>query len=336
MSVKKIGLIVGRESTWPQAFIDEVNGRDEGVVAEFVKLGGTMMASESGYDVLIDRISHEIPYYRAFLRNAVLNGTTVINNPFNWSAADDKFFAAGLASRLGIAHPRTVALPSHSYIDGVVTESLRNLEYPIPWQKHVESVGGFPVILKPHSGGGLKHVYKLSSMEELWKAYNETGTECMILQEFISWEKYVRCVVVGRKHVLITRFDVSAPWPDRYFPIEEGFLSDELRQQITDDCLKICEGLGYDMNSVEFAIKDGVPYAIDFTNPAPDFDFYSLKQEYFDWVVKHMADFTIELAKSGSRTQQEAMYWYPSVKRAAKKKPARKRIPKTIAKAVAE
>ena len=82
MSAKKIGVIVGREWSWPPAFIEEVNRRNEGVVAEFVKLGGTRMAEPSEYDVIIDRISHEIPYYRTYLKTAALSGTLVINNPF--------------------------------------------------------------------------------------------------------------------------------------------------------------------------------------------------------------------------------------------------------------
>ena len=331
-SVKKIGIMVGREDTWPGGFIEEVNKRNAGVTAEFVKLSGTPMGEVSEYDVIIDRISHEIPYYRTYLKTAMLGGATIINNPFWWSA-DEKFFGASLMSRLGVAHPRTIALPSHSYIEGVVTESLRNLEYPIPWDKHVEAVGGFPLILKPHSGGGFKSVYKLHSMEDLWRAYNETGTECMMLQEFIEWEKYVRCVCVGREHVLITRFDVSAPWPDRYFPIEPGFLSDELRERITNGVLTICRALGYDMNTVEFAIKDDVPYAIDFTNPAPDFDYWSLKQEYFDWVVQHMADFCINVALNkpkGEPVPNWSNLLQPTQEVAAPK-PKKKRAKKEVA-----
>lgn len=148
MSVKKIGILVGREWSWPPAYIEEVNRRNAGVRAEFIKLGGTRMAEFCDYDVIIDRISHEIPYYRTFLKTAALSGTRIVNNPFWWSA-DDKFFGASLATALGIPHPRTVALPSHSYIEGVVEESLRNLQYPIPWKEHVDYVGGFPVILKP-------------------------------------------------------------------------------------------------------------------------------------------------------------------------------------------
>jgi hypothetical protein len=319
VSTKKIGLLVGREETWPPAFIHEVNSRNAGVTAEYVKLGGTPMAYESEYAVIVDRISHEIPYYRTFLKTALLGGATIVNNPFYWSA-DDKFFGASIATRLGVAHPRTIALPSHSYVEGVVTESLRNLEYPIRWQELVDAVGGFPVILKPHAGGGFKSVYKLHSMEDLWRAYNETGTECMMLQEFIDWEKYLRCFCIGQEQVLIMRFDVSAPYPDRYFPIEEGYLSDELRERVTGDVLKLCRALGYDMNTVELAVKDGVPYAIDFTNPAPDMDYWSLKQEYFDWVVKAMVDMCIEKALGDTEEQAREQYFYPELKRAEKGK----------------
>ncbi|MBX0330890.1 hypothetical protein K2Z83_24850 [Oscillochloris sp. ZM17-4] len=306
MSTKKIGVIVGREWSWPPAFIEEVNRRGAGVVAEFVKLGGTQMAEVSEYDVIIDRISHEIPYYRTFLKTVALSGTRVINNPFWWSA-DDKFFGASICTKLGIAHPRTIALPSHSYVEGVVEESLRNLRYPIPWKEHVAYVGGFPAILKPAWGGGFKNVYKVNNFEELWRAYNETGTECMMLQEYIAWEKYVRCIVVGQEQIMTIKFDANAPWPNRYFR-DDHYLTEEEGRLVVDGALKINRALGYDMNTVEFALKDGVPYAIDFTNPAPDFDVNSLTPHYFDWVVKTMADYTIGLALKG-RSEPSEYAW---------------------------
>ncbi|MCB0187031.1 MAG: hypothetical protein KDE31_22345, partial [Caldilineaceae bacterium] len=83
--VKKIGLLVGREWSFPPAFLEEVNKRDAGVVAEYVKLGGTKMNEPCDYAVLVDRISHEIPYYRTYLKNAMLQGAYLINNPFWWS-----------------------------------------------------------------------------------------------------------------------------------------------------------------------------------------------------------------------------------------------------------
>jgi hypothetical protein len=303
----KIGIIVGRENTWPQAFIEEVNRREAGVTAEFVKLDGTRMAEECEYAVIVDRLSHEVPYYRTYLKTAMMGGAYIINNPFWWSA-DDKFVGATIATKIGVAHPRTVALPSHSYIEGIVhPESLRNLCERIPWEDHISYVGGFPVILKPSAGGGFKNVFKLNTMDELWSAYDETGTECMMLQEFIAWEKYARCFVIGGEKVLVMKFDVSAPYPHRYFD-EPDFLTPEEHQRVVSDALKITRALGYDMNTCEFALRGGIPYAIDFTNPAPDMDFYSLKEKFFNWAVSAMADLAIAKALQGP-TQYEEMNW---------------------------
>jgi len=305
--VKRVGVLVGRERSWPDAFIEEVRRRDQGVVAELAVLGGTRMNEPCPYAVLVDRISHEIPYYRTFLKNAALQGSVVVNNPFWWSA-DDKFFGACLLDCLGITHPRTVALPCHSYVDGVVTESLRNLRYPIPWQEHVEYVGGFPVILKPAWGGGFKKVYKLHSLEELFRAYNETGTECMMLQEFIDWDNYARCICIGQDKVLPIKFDVNRPFPHRYV-VDHDFMGPELGRKVVDWAIRINRALGYDMNTVEFAIRDGVPYAIDFTNPAPDFDLASLTEHYFPWVVEAMADLCIDLALGRRRPVPAQPRW---------------------------
>lgn len=334
MSTRKIGIIVGREWSWPPAFIEEVNRRDAGVTAEYVKLGGTRMAEPCEYDVIVDRISHEIPYYRTYLKNAALSGTRVINNPFWWSA-DDKFFGAAICAKIGVAHPKTIALPSHSYVEGVVEESLRNLRYPIPWKEHVDYIGGFPAILKPAWGGGFKKVYKVNNFEELWRAYNETGTECMMLQEYIAWEKYVRCIVVGRKEIMVIKFDANAPWPHRYFR-DDSYLTAEEGQRVVDDALKINHALGYDMNTVEFALKDGVPYAIDFTNPAPDFDVNSLTPHYFDWVVKTMADFCIEQALLGRQIPADYQWGRMIAEREAAAPPPAEAKPKRSSKKKAE
>src|SRR5215210_4155394 len=138
MAMNKIGLMVGREWSFPPRFIEEVNNRDQGVVAEYVKLGGTRMDEKPEYSVIIDRISHEVPYYRTYLKHAMIQGTHVVNNPFMWTA-DDKFFGASLITKLGVASPKTVALPNKEYVPGIVhNESLRNLIYPIPWEEYVE------------------------------------------------------------------------------------------------------------------------------------------------------------------------------------------------------
>jgi hypothetical protein len=305
MSQKKIGVIVGREWSFPPAFIEEVNGRNADVVAEYVKLGGTQMNEPCGYNVIIDRISHEIPYYRAYLKNALLQGAYVINNPFWWSA-DDKFFGASLITKLGLASPKTIALPSKSYIPGVVAESLCNLDYPMDWNG-ITAYTGLPAILKDAWGGGWKNVYKVSTIDELLQAYDETGTLCMILQEFIEFDQFVRCICVGKDNIMPIKYDPK----NRRYVVEHDHLSPELGERIVHDAKLINNVMGYDMNSIEFAVKDGVPYAIDFMNPAPDMDVNSITPHYFQWAVKAMADFAIEMAHNPQpqRTDQRWSRW---------------------------
>ena len=301
--VLKVGLIVGREWSFPPAFIEEVNRRDEGVIAEYAVLGGTKMDDPCEYAVLIDRISHEVPYYRSFLKQAALQGATIVNNPFMWTA-DDKLFGASLATSLGIASPKTLALPNKEYVPGIKhDESLRNLAYPLDWQGIIEYIG-LPCILKDAHGGGWKEVYVCNTLEEVWFHYNNSGMLTMILQEFIEWDHFVRCIVLGQDNVLATRYDPG----ERRYHVDHAHLSPEMGQRITDDSLKLCRALGYDMNSMEWAIRDGVPYAIDFMNPAPDMDINSLGPHYFEWAVKGMADMAINLAKN-PRPQAVDLRW---------------------------
>ena len=170
----KIGILTGMEWSWPPAFIEEIAKRDEGVVAEFVQLGGTAMDAPPPYRVIVDRISHEVPYYRSYLKNAVLQGVAVINDPFMWTA-DDKFFGASLITKLGLASPKTIVLPNKDYIPGIDREkSLRNLTFPLDWKAIVDHIG-LPMVLKDAHGGGWKEVYIVHSMEELMYCYDQTG-----------------------------------------------------------------------------------------------------------------------------------------------------------------
>lgn len=299
----KVGLLVGREWSWPPRFIEEVNGRNAGVTAEFVKLGGTMMNEPNPYAVIIDRISHEVPYYRSYLKNAVLQGVQVINNPFMWTA-DDKFFGASLATKLGVAHPKTIALPNKDYVPGIIhNESLRNLIYPLNWHDIVDQIG-LPCVLKDAHGGGWHNVYVCHSLEELIYNYNRSGLLTMIVQEFIEWDAFVRCICLGREIVQPIKYDPK----ERKYHVDESYPTPAIRKRIVLDALKLVTALGYDMNSIEFAVKDGVPYAIDFMNPAPDLDIYSLTPHYFEWAVKVIADLAIQRAKQ-PRPQLKELRW---------------------------
>jgi hypothetical protein len=244
-----------------------------------------------------------VPYYRSYLKHAVLEGATVVNNPFMWTA-DDKFFGASLAAKLGIAHPRTVALPNREYVPGIShEESLRNLIYPLDWNAILDYVG-LPCMLKDAHGGGWRSVHVCRTREDVLRHYDESGRQQMIVQEYIEWEHFVRCICVGREHVLPIRYD---PRERRYY-LDHEHLGPELGARIVDDSLRLVRALGYDMNSVEWAIRDRVPYAIDFMNPAPDMDVNSLTPHYFEWCVTHMAELAIRLATE-PRPQLRELRW---------------------------
>ncbi len=313
--MNKIGVVYGMENTFPPALVDRINARQaEGIQAEHLQIGGIRMAEPSGYTVIVDRISHDIPFYRAYLKNAALNGTRVINNPF-WWGADDKFFNYALASKIGVAVPRTVILPHKQHPPGTTAQSMRNLIYPLNWEEIFDYVG-FPAFLKPFSGGGWKNVYKVDSPQEFFAAYDQTGDLCMTLQQAIDFDLYFRCYVVGQKRVHVMHYDPRRPNQERYVrnppPADPA-----LYERLIRDSLALCTALGYDLNTVEFAVQDGVPYAIDFLNPAPDADYNSVGPENFEWIVEAVASLAIEQAQQGLRPVHE-LRWASFLNPAAK------------------
>ena len=292
--MKKIGVLFGQERSFPMAFIERVNSKNvEGVIAEPVRIDKVVQGNSDEYAVIVDRISQDVPFYRAFLKNAAISGTAVINNPFWWSA-DEKFFNNALAVKIGVPVPKTVILPSREIPPDTSNLSFSNLAYPMDWETIFKYVG-FPAYMKPFAGGGWKHVYKLDSKEDFFDKHSETGQLVMLLQEEIVFTEYYRCYCIGRKHVLIMPYEPRNPHHLRY--VASFTPSPERLKQMEDIVLRICNYLGYDFNTVELAIRDSVPYAIDFCNPAPDAERTSVGEENFAWVVETAANYAIERAQ---------------------------------------
>jgi glutathione synthase/RimK-type ligase-like ATP-grasp enzyme len=297
--IKKVGILFGMEDTYPWAFIDKVNELGKGeVIAEAVQIDKVQQGIDYGYSVIFDRISQEVPFYRAYLKNASLMGTAVINNPFWWSA-DEKFFNNCLSMEMGIPVPKTVLLPSNARPDNTSEKSFRNLKGPLDWEYMFDYIG-FPAYMKPHDGGGWKSVYRVENSEQLFEAHKETEQLVMMLQEEIVFDDYFRVYCLGQKYVHIMPYDPRKPFHERYVSDIKatGEARKKLLKTVHDYTLKLNQALGYDFNTVEFAIRDGVPYAIDFCNPAPDADIHSVGQENFDWIVEHSAKYAIEKAKA--------------------------------------
>jgi hypothetical protein len=315
--MKKIGILFGKERSFPNAFVERINSKNvDGIMAEPVRIDKVIQGADSGYAVIVDRISQDVPFYRAYLKNAAISGTAVINNPFWWSA-DEKFFNNALATKIDVPVPKTVILPSRDHPDDTSDESFSNLAYPLDWKGIFDYVG-FPAYMKPFAGGGWKNVYRLASMDEFFEKHAETGQLVMLLQEEIIFQEYYRCYCVGGKHVRIMHYEPRNPHHLRYQANHNP--SPELLAWMERIVLRINEYLGYDLNTVELAIRDGVPYAIDFCNPAPDAEVRSVGEENFAWIVETMANYAIERAQQ-HREGQDNLTWGEYVKKSAMGKP---------------
>jgi len=121
----------------------------------------------------------------------------------------------------------------------------------------------------------------------------------MTVQRGVEFDEYYRCYVVGQEKVRIMKYDPRAPFHERYVKGNPPPSSPALRDRIEKDALKLCRALGYDLNTVEFAVEGGVPYAIDFLNPAPDAEISSVGQENFGWIVNAVADMAVNMELSG-------------------------------------
>ena len=314
--MKKIGILFGKERSFPEAFIERVNSKNvANVMAEPVHIDKVMQGEASGYAVIIDRISQDIPFYRAFLKNAALCGTAVVNNPFWWSA-DEKFFNNCLMTKIDVPVPKTVIIPSSTMPPDTSDQSFSNLAYPLDWESIFNYIG-FPAYMKPHAGGGWKNVYQVNNVDDFFTKHGETGELIMMLQEEIVFDEYYRCYCIGNKDVRIMSYEPRNPHHLRYVA---DFKPDQKRlDQMTDIVLRICKYLGYDFNTVELAIRDGVPYAIDFCNPAPDAEITSVGQENFDWVVEASANFAIEKALA-QEDNKDNLTWGEYVVRSTQRK----------------
>jgi hypothetical protein len=270
--------------------MSSVNSSGQPVIAELVKLGGTFFDEQVNYAVLIDRMSHQIPYYRTYMQHAALKGSYVINNPFTWSA-DSKFFGTAVINTLGYTTPKTVVLPNKFVECDVTPDTFRNLTYPMDWEAIVNYVG-VPAIYKDIHSGGRLFASRVHNVDELLQYYDESGTRTTVLQEVIDSEDHLHAFVIGQKDVLILHYSQSGR---TYLP---GVVAKDegVGQQLAEAALKITQVYQYDLNMVEFVVKKDVIYVINGTNPVPDIDKQLMTAEQFNWCVQKTAALAIDRA----------------------------------------
>lgn len=289
---KLIGFIIGRERDFPEAVMARVNETYDDVRAELVKLGGTRHDADVPYDVIIDRMSHEVPYYGSYVKYATMHDCYVINNPYTW-AADSKFLSSALVRKLGYKTPRTVVLPNKDIYAENVPDSFRNLEYPMDWQGIVDYIGS-PAIFKDVRSGGRRFAHRVNNVDELIQRYDESGTRTMILQELIGTSNYVHCMVIGGEKTLLLAYNYESA---RYKDCELS-PDDPVAREIAAIALRLTEIYGYDINLVELAIKDDDIYVITASNPSPQVSRDLMTSSQFDWIVNAVTELAVDRARN--------------------------------------
>jgi glutathione synthase/RimK-type ligase-like ATP-grasp enzyme len=301
MSPRRIGILFGMEREFPPALAERINALADGrAVAEPVQVGVVRDRDLPAYDLILDRISHEVPFYRSWLKAAAARGTRVVNNPFWWSA-DDKFLGNVIALEAGVSVPKTALVPHKEHPPNTRAESFTNLRYPLDWDTLFDDVG-FPLFLKPAHGGGWRDVHRVESPEAFFRAYDTTKSLLMIAQEAIDFTEYYRCYVLGRERVRVMAYDPRQPFERRYVRNGEAVPPGRLAR-LERDALTLCKALGYDFNTIEFAVREGTPYAIDFMNPAPDCDRFSVGVENFEWVVSNGAEVLLDRVRKPAKLE---------------------------------
>ncbi len=291
-----IAVLHGKEGTFPYDLIAYIeDNAPKGVSIDRIEIGAVASSDKLPYDVIVDRISHCVPFYREVMRHACLTGVYVINNPFR--AVPEKFFGNSVALKLGIDVPETVVLPMKEWPDYIENGDLLNLQYPLDWSSIVEKTG-FPAVLKPVFGGGWRDVYIVNDMDELFSFYDRSGRKLMMLQQFINYTDYLRAIVVGKKYVRLAYFDPrhKAEPSIKAYPERELPFSNDFTDSLIEKSCRLCRALDYDVNSVEWAVRDGKAYAIDFCNQVPDARRDVINPKNYDWFVEKMGDFAIECA----------------------------------------
>lgn len=312
-----IGLSLGADLCWPACFeeilqrLDPVVDAGDGPVrfaTERVRVKPFDLRSKPRYDLVIDRISHWFLPTREWVKKImVMDDVYVLNNPWMIQSAEKHTTYAAMM-RLGFPIPNTWLLPPKEYTqegDVPVTVARYNELFDLG------TIGrdvGFPQFMKPYDGGAWRGVRKLDTTIDLAKAYDESGTQVMHLQNAVDpFDVFVRGIGIGPQ-VNCIKYDPTAPLHARYV-VAFNYLSAEEWLRLTRYTRVINAFFCWDYNSCESLRRDGVFHPIDFANACPDSQVTSLHY-HFPWMVLSLLRWSLFCAAT-KRPVRHTPNWAP-------------------------
>jgi hypothetical protein len=279
----RIGSLASPDDTFARRVLERA-GEAPDIETQPALIGGTSERHVSRYDALLDRLSHRVPHYRAYLRAAALSGAVVVNDPF-WTSAEDSFFALSLAARSGIDTVRAALLPHKEYDSGVdPSRDLGNLEYPVPWEQVVEFVG-LPALLRPADRSELEPLV-VKSVGELWSAFDTVGRRVVMLTQHLPMAQRVSAHCVGERC--------------RLQPHDGDELDAALATRISEAAVSLGKALGFEIHSSDFGVTSDQVLLLSGSDPYAAFEPAELGDETFD----ELTGWAVELLRLAARRRQ--------------------------------
>ncbi len=289
----RVGIIRGEEDLFPEKLLAAINEKSRAeklnIFADYLMIGGTLTNQACDYVVILDRVSHKLPFLRTILKNSALSGTHIINNPFN-DGFYNPFFCLSLASNLGIKIPKTMLLPSRMHPEGTSSKTMRNIIFPLDWQSYFKSVG-FPCWLKPALNKTYSENVFVSDNQEFFKVYDSSGNVAFMVQEHLETQDFYHAYYVAGSDVQIVQKSVLTAQSNK------KNLSAKHRELMSKATKKLCQALGFEINKVDFAVKNDDLYVIDALNPVPIVEDAFSNEESFQQFVQMVAHLLISKAE---------------------------------------
>ncbi len=315
---RNIGLSLGADICWPACYEAIMKRLDLGL-----KIGGDTVTfnvervfiepfdlrADCKFDVVIDRLTHWYHLRREWIKKAVImNGLYVFNNPWSLQSME-KHTAYCAMMHLGMPVPETWLIPPKSYApdNPDLQPTLAQYAKLFDLGKLGEIVG-YPMFIKPYDGGGWRAVEKADNAQRLREIYDGSGTSVMHAQAgVLPMDGFVRCIGFGPETRYVN-YDPTAPLHNRYTFRQEK-PDDEHIDHLRKVTLTINAFFGWEFNSCEAILKDGVWHPMDFANACPDSQVTSLHY-HFPWLVKAYVKWSLFCAAT-KRPMRRTLNWDP-------------------------
>jgi hypothetical protein len=303
-----VGLLLGTEDDWPRAFehllgrvgrVADAAGRRHRFSTERLTIEPFSLRDKPRTDLVIDRLAYWYYHPREWLKKiALMDDVYLLNSPFTFQSME-KHAAYCAMMRLGMKVPQTVLVPYKNPLDHdkyAYTAQRYNRPFDLD---AIAAKLGYPLYMKPYDGGGWRGVSRVNNVEELHRAYNQSGQMLMHLQAAVDgFDAFARSLTIGAE-TMVMRFEPSAPMHDRY-RVDYAFLSPDTGAEVVSISKTINAFFRWEFNSCEVLVKGGEVFPIDYANACPDVSITSLHY-YFPWAMQALVKWTVFCLVTGRR-----------------------------------